>query len=99
MDKKRKSYESLLIKAHNAINTDYIKVKTDHAQLNSKFRLCGERNKTFNKIISECSKLVKKWSTRLGTTGCVKSLGTLQVIQIIPYYQVVYAQTRISPSK
>ena len=43
----------------NIIKTNYIKVKIDNMQLNSKCRLYGERDEMINHI-SECSKLVQK---------------------------------------
>ena len=35
-------------------------MKIDNMQQNSKYRLWGERDKTVNHIISECSKLIQK---------------------------------------
>ena len=43
---------------HHHKNQFYIKVRTDRTQQNSKCRLYGDRNKTINRIISKCSKLV-----------------------------------------
>ena len=45
---------------HNAIKINYVKAKIDKRQQNSKCRLCRQRNKTFNLIVSECSKLAQK---------------------------------------
>ena len=62
--------ESLLIAAqNNTIKTKYVKTKIDKTQENSN-RLCGDRDKTINHIISECSKK----STRLDTTGGGKAI-------------------------
>ena len=53
--------ESLQIAAQNiAIRTNHIKARIDKTQQNSKCRLCGDRDKTINQIISECSKLAQK---------------------------------------
>ena len=50
--------ESLLIPAqNNAIRTNYINAEIDKTKQNSECRLCGNRDKTINHIISECSKL------------------------------------------
>ena len=50
--------ESLLIAAqNNAVITNHIKARIDKTQPNCKCRLCGDREKTINHIISECSKL------------------------------------------
>ena len=52
--------ESLQIAAQdNAIGTNHIKAKIDRMQQNSKCRLCGDKNETINRIISECSKLAQ----------------------------------------
>ena len=37
-----------------------MKARIDKTQQNSKCRLCGDRDKTINHIISECSKLAQK---------------------------------------
>ena len=53
--------ESFVIAAeNNAKRTNHIKAKIDMTQQNSKCRLCGDKNKTINHIISECSKLTQK---------------------------------------
>ena len=44
----------------NAIRTNYIKAKIDRAQQNSKCRMCGDKDKTVNHIVSECSKLAQR---------------------------------------
>ena len=44
----------------NAIRTNHIKARIDKMQINSKCRLCGDRDETINHIISECSKLAQK---------------------------------------
>ena len=57
---KRKA-ESLLISAkNNAVRTNHIKARIDKMQQNSKCSICGDRDKTINHIISECSKLAQK---------------------------------------
>ena len=54
----KRETESLLIAAQNSvIRTNQIKVRIDKMQQNSKCRLCGDRDKTINHIVSECSKL------------------------------------------
>ena len=56
----KRETDSLLIAAqNNAIRTNHIKARIDKTQQNSRYRLCGERDKTINHIISECSKLAK----------------------------------------
>ena len=53
--------EPLQIAAYdNAIRTNHIKARIDKTQQNSKCRLCSDRDKTINHIISECSKLAQK---------------------------------------
>ena len=53
--------ESLLTAAqNNAIRTTHIKVRIDKTQQNSRCRLCSDRDKATNLIISEYSKLVEK---------------------------------------
>ena len=57
---KRKT-ESLQMAAQNsAIRTNHIKARIDKTQQNSKCRLCGDRDETITRIISECSKLAQK---------------------------------------
>ena len=65
--------ESFLIAAQsNAIRTNQIKSRIDKMQQNSKCRLCGDRDKTINHIISECSKLAQKeYKTRHNWVGKV----------------------------
>ena len=41
----------------NAIRTNYVKVKIDQTQQNSKCKLYGARDEKINHTISECSKL------------------------------------------
>ena len=64
MAKKRKlkrETESLLIAAqNNVLRTNYVKAKIDMTQQNSRYRLCDDRDKTINHIISESSKLAQK---------------------------------------
>ena len=57
----KRETESLQIAAQDyAIRTNHIKPRRDKTQQNSKCRLCGDRDKTINHIISECSKLAQK---------------------------------------
>ena len=57
----KRETESLLIAAQdNAIRTNHIKARIDKTQQNSKCRLCGDRDETINRIISECSKLAQR---------------------------------------
>ena len=65
--------ESLLIAAqNNSIRTNHIKTRIDKIQQNCKCRLYGDRDETFNHIISECSKLAKKeYKTRHDWVGKV----------------------------
>ena len=61
--KLKRETESLLIATQiNAIRTNNVKAKIDNKQQNSKFRFCGDRNKTINHI-SECSKLMQRLNT------------------------------------
>ena len=56
----KRETESLLIAAQDsAIKTNHIKARIDKTQQNSKCRLCSDRDKTINHIISECSKLTQ----------------------------------------
>ena len=57
----KRETESLLIAAqNNAIRINHIKARIDRTQQNSKYRLCGDRDKTINHIMSECNKLAQK---------------------------------------
>ena len=57
----KRETESLLIATqNNAIRTNHIKARIDKTKLNSKCRLCDDRDETINHIISECSKLAQK---------------------------------------
>ena len=69
----KRETESLLIAAqNNAIRTNHIKARIDKTQQKSKSRLCGERDKTINHIIRECSKLAQKqYETRHDWVGKV----------------------------
>ena len=52
--------ESLLIAAQNdAIRTNYVKLRIDQTQQNSRCRLFSDRDETLNHIISECGKLAE----------------------------------------
>ena len=54
----KRETESLPIAAqNNAIRTNHIKARIDKTQLNSRYRLYGDRDETINHMISECSKL------------------------------------------
>ena len=51
--------QSLLIEAqNNALRTNYIKTKIDNTLQHSKNGLRGDKEKTINHIVSECSKLM-----------------------------------------
>ena len=53
--------ESLLIPAQdNVLRTNYVQSKIDKIQQNSKCKLCGDRDKTIDLLISELGKLVQK---------------------------------------
>ena len=68
----KRETESLLTAAQNAIRTNHIKARIDKTQQNSKCRLYGDRDKTINHIISECSKLAQKeYKTRHDWVGKV----------------------------
>ena len=68
----KRETESLLIAAqNNALRTNQIKVRKDKTQQNTKSRLCGDRDKTINHIISECSKLAQESKTRHDWVGKV----------------------------
>ena len=69
----KRETESLLIAArNNAIRTNHIKARIDKMQQNSICKLCGDRDKTINHIISECSKLAQKeYKTRHDWVGKV----------------------------
>ena len=45
---------------NSAIRTNHIKTRRDKTQRNSKWRLCGDRDETFNHMISKRSKLAQK---------------------------------------
>ena len=57
---KRKTEYLLKAAENNAIRTNYVKVKIDKTQQNSRCSLCGDRDETIINIISECSRLVQK---------------------------------------
>ena len=57
----KRETESLLIAAQdNAMRTNHIKARIDETQQNSKCKLCGDKDKMINHIVSECSKLAQK---------------------------------------
>ena len=57
---KRETVSLLIVAQNNAIRINHIKAMIDKTQKNSKYRLCGDRDKTINHIISKCSKLTQK---------------------------------------
>ena len=80
-------HKSLLIAAQiNATRTNQIKARRDKRQENSKCKLCGDRDKTINYIISECRKLAQKeYKTKHDLGGQGDPRGYVQE-------QMVYAQ-------
>ena len=56
---KRETESHLIAAQNNAIRTTD-KVRIDKKQQNSKCILCGDRDETINRIVSECSKLAQK---------------------------------------
>ena len=57
----KRETESILTEVqNNVIRTNYIKVKIDNIQQNSKCRLCRERDESVNHHLSECSKLAQQ---------------------------------------
>ena len=64
-EKLNRESESLLIAAQdNAIRTNHIKARIGKTQQNSKCRLCSDRRKTINHIISDCKELeLKEYKT------------------------------------
>ena len=68
----RETDSLLIVVQNNTIRTNYIKIRIDKTQQNSKCRLCGDRDETINHIISECSKLAQKeYKTRHNWVGKV----------------------------
>ena len=69
----KRETEFLLITAqNNAIRTNCFKVKIDKTLQNIRCRSCGDRDKTINHVISECSKLAQKeYKTRYDWVGKV----------------------------
>ena len=65
---KRETESFLIAKQKYAIRTNHIKARIDKTRQNIKCRLCGDRVKTINQIISKCI----KWVTRLHMTGWVR---------------------------
>ena len=63
---------------NDAIRTIYVKAKIDMPQLNSKCKLCDNKDKMINHTISKCSKLVYQYtqtSVPVYTTGnCARNL-------------------------
>ena len=90
--------ESFLIAAKsNTIRTNYIKVKINNTQQNSKYRLCSDKDETINHMICKCNKPVQ-WAYKKRLDGVGKVI-PLEEIKIWPYYQMVHTQTRIRPGK
>ena len=58
-----------IVSQNNAITTNYIKVKIDNSQGNSKYRLCGDGEETINPMIKTNLADWCKGSTILDTTG------------------------------
>ena len=49
---------------------NYVKVKINKTQQNSRYRFCNDRDETINHIIRECSKVVqRKYKNRHGWLG------------------------------
>ena len=68
----KRETESLLIATqNNAIRTNLIKSRIDKTQQNSRCMLRGDRDKTINHKISECSKLAQEYKTRHDWVGKV----------------------------
>ena len=91
----RETESRLITTQYNTIWTNYMKAKIDDMQQNSKCMLSGERVETVNNI-NKRSKLAQKrvlYKVQLGEKD--DFLGIMQDIKIWPYYQMVYAQTRI----
>ena len=83
---------------NNAIRTNYIDMKINNTQQNSKCRLFSDKDERVNHRISEYSKLVQnEYEVWLGGKGI--PLGIVQEIEIWSYYQMVYAQTKIHPEE
>ena len=54
---KRETESLQMPSQNNAIRTNHIKARIDKTERNSKCWQCGDRDKTINHIISECSKI------------------------------------------
>ena len=65
--------ESLLIRVqNNVVRTNYINARIDKTEENSRCKLCGDKDKTINHIISESSKLaLKEYKTKHEWVGKV----------------------------
>ena len=57
---KRETESLLIARQNNVIRVKYINAKIDKTQKNTKCRICDDRDKTIDHIISECSKLAQK---------------------------------------
>ena len=67
---KRETEFLLIATQNNAIRTNHVKARLDKTKQNSKFKLCVNRDKMINYIISECSKLAQKeYKTRHDWVG------------------------------
>ena len=96
----KRETESLLIAAQNNIRTNHIKARLDKTQQNSKCMLCGDRDKTINHIISECSKLARKeYKTRNDWVGKIIYWELCKKLKFDHYEQLVYAQSSICPGE
>ena len=95
----KRETESLLIPAqNNTKRINYIKEKIDQTQQNSKCRLYGNKDEIINHNVSEWNKQAQKeYKTRHDWAGKVIHWELCKEIEFWPYYQIVYAQTRIIP--
>ena len=57
---KRETEFLLIATQTNVMRTNYIKAKINNVQQNKKCRLCGDKDKIINHMISKCSKLAQK---------------------------------------
>ena len=57
---KRETESPVIGAQNNAIRTNYIEVRIDKTQQNSRCSICDDRDETTNHIISEWSKLAQK---------------------------------------
>ena len=57
---------------NSAIRTKHIKARINKTQQNSKSRLCGDREETFNHIIKECTNFAQEYKARHDWEMCKK---------------------------